>query len=280
MLLHHVYWYHLAGHTDPYSQGYIGVTCQPDIRERCHVNGRRGGSKVLHSAFKKYGTERIINDVLHTVEDAKQAYELEKQYRPIPRIGWNIAEGGGLPPDTTGRVDSPEVRAKRAKSVKEAWIGKQRTNKFKGTTGRYTEEQRKAIGDAHRGKTISEAHRQSAREKVSRDKSPLAKKVWLVHKDKPDLVHLFACIKAAAEALGITYNTLRSQAQRTLRDNKSSDPSRTGWICLSKEDAINPVSAVERVLSTRLARFARIVKDREEQRRAIKGSRVAPTINR
>lgn len=272
MNLHYVYWYHLANHTDPYSQGYIVVTNQPEIRERCHANGRRGGSKVLHSAFKKYGVENILRDVLHTVENAEKAYRLEQQYRPEPKTGWNIAIGGGLPPDTTGRIDPPEVRAKRAESVKKAWIGKVRANPFKGTTGRYTKEQRQAIGAAHKGKTISEAHRQAAREKNSREKSPLAKEICLAHKDKPEIVHKFPCIKSAAEALEIPYNTLRSQAQRTLKNNESSEPSRNGWICLSRADAENSVAAIQSVLIAREARFAKLVAEREEKRK-VKGAK-------
>lgn len=273
-----VYWYHLASHTDPYSQGYVGVTCQNEIRKSCHLNGRRGGSKILHQAFKKYGSENIIQDVLHTVNSKSLAYELEQKYRPVPRIGWNLAMGGGLPPDTTGRKDSVEVREKRNASVRKAKAGKEYPSVFKGMTSRHNEERRKAIGNFHRGKTISEAHRKAISEKLSGSDSPKAKAIHLVHVDKPDQVHSFPCIKTAADSLGIAYQALRSVAQRTLKYNRTSEPSRKGWICLSEDDVHDPVSAVNTSIAIRSARFKKMSQEREANRKS-KGTGVAPSIN-
>ena len=274
----YLYWYHLAEHTDPYSQGYVGVTCQPEVRQRCHKLGRRGGSQVLYKAFQKYGAENIQYEILASVDSAEQAYALEKTYRPSKRIGWNIAPGGGLPPDTTGRVDSPEVRMQRAESCKAFWEGKSRPSIFKGMSGRFTEEQRRVIGAAHKGKTISEAHRQAISEKNSGANSPKAKEICLVHMDNPGKVHSFPSIKIAAESLGIPYNTLRSQAQRTLKNNKSSEPSRSGWLCLTEEDAKNSVIAVQKSIEERSLRGLRIANERLE-RKKLKGTGVATSIN-
>lgn len=273
-----VYWYHLESHTNPHKQGYVGVTNQNAIRRRCHLNGRSGGSKILYQAFKKYGEQAIFQDVLHTVDSKEEAYELEMAYRPHPFIGWNLAVGGGLPPDTTGRKDSPEVCRQRAASVSRAKLANPRPNYFKGMTNRHNDEARQAIGLVHRGKTISEAHRRAITEKNSGENSTKAKEVFLVHRDKPQQVHRFLCIKVAADSLGIPYNTLRSQAQRTLKNDQTSEPSRTGWIVLSQQDAQDSVRAVKHSIATRQARMQRLAADREANRKS-QGTGVASGMN-
>ena len=83
------------------------------------------------------------------------------------------------------------------------------TNKFKGTAGRYTEEQRKHIGSFHKGKTISEEHRKAISEKLSGDNNPRARSIRIM--DTLDgTEYSFYNLKTAAEELGITYSTLRS----------------------------------------------------------------------
>ena len=222
-----VYWYHLDSHKDPYSQGYVGVTCQNSVRKRCHKAGISGGSKILCNAFKKYGEDAIEQTILHVVNSSEEAYRLENLYRPLQNIGWNIAVGGGLPPDSTGRKDSPEVREQRRQSVIAAKAGKHYPSKFKGMTGRFTDEQRKKIGEYHKGKVISDAHKQASREKLSEAFSPFAKEIYLVHVENPQKVYTFPCIKTAARELDIKYNALRSVAQRVFKTNTSSDPSRS-----------------------------------------------------
>ena len=277
--MQYVYWYHLVEHSDPYTQGYVGVTSQPAIRERCHFGGRRGGSSILYKAVQKYGEDRVIKDILHTVEDAEAAYALEKSYRPTDRIGWNIASGGGLPPDCTGRKDSKETREKRTASIKAFWQANTRVSPYKGVVGRFTQEQRIAIGKAQKGKEISEQHRKAITDKNSGNLNVNAKQIRLTHKDMPEVVYTYPCIKDAADALNIPYNTLRSQAQRSIKNQQSSEPSRTGWICLCADDVVNSVEVVKRIVSTRNARFAQMASDRELNRKT-KGTDVAISINR
>ena len=259
MQQHIVYWYHLANHTDPYTEGYVGVTCREDERHRAHLSGYQGGSKILHYAFNKYGVDQVQKTVLHRVSK-QEAYELEQQYRPEMNVGWNIAMGGGLPPDTTGRVDSPEVRQKRAASVRKAREGKKYPSPFKGATTRYTAKQRALIGSYHKGKTISDSHKQAIRDKNSGANSPHAREIHLVHRDSLDHVYTFPCVKTAAAALGINYNTLRSQAQRVFRQEATSDPSHSGWFCLAPQDLADVETAIANVLSRRSQRFKSISK--------------------
>ena len=247
METHYVYWYHLTSHTDPFTQGYIGVTCQLDIRHRCHLNGRAGGSKVLYNAFRKYGEDQIVKSILHSTQKL-EAYALEQQYRSADRIGWNMAMGGGLPPDTTGRKDSLAVRLKRNASVRKAKAGKVYLSVFKGMTDRHSDEMRKRIGAAHKGKILSAEHRQAITDKNSGANNVRAKPICLVHKDTPSNVHRFPCVKLAADTLGVGYQALRSQAQSMFRTGTSSEPNRQGWICLTEQDAERPVEAVQESL--------------------------------
>lgn len=258
---HIVYWYRLATHTDPYTEGYVGVTNQPQIRHRSHVKGLKGCGKILHNAFKKYGAEAIQRMVLHTVPK-EEAYTLENHYRPQPNIGWNIAAGGGLPPDTTGRKDSQEVCQKRAESVRRTKAGKHYPSVFKGVKDRYTKEQRALIGSYHKGKTISDAHKKAITEKNSGANNPHAQRISLVHVDKLDEVLTFSCIRDAAEALNIGYNTLRSQAQRVLRNHSVSEPNRLGWICMHPTNSDNCKSVVHQMLAARKERFTNTPKAR------------------
>lgn len=263
-----VYWYHLKEHTNPHLEGYVGVTIQNGIRYNCHKNGRSGGSKILNQAFKKYGEQNIIQDILHTVEFKKEAYELENAYRPKQFIGWNLAIGGGLPPDTTGRIDPPDVRKKRAESVVKARLANGTPSHFKGVTDRWNEEQRKAIGLAQRGKTISEQHKQAISEKNSGNKNHNAKEINLVHCDDPSKVHHFSCVKEAAESLGVPYQALRSVAQNSLKKDKTSEPSRKGWIILSTKDAQNSVEAVQKAINARKERFKKSFIKRSANRKS------------
>lgn len=90
---HFVYWYHLKEHTDPYTQGYIGVTKNPAKR---HYEHFRPNNVQYHfyKAIQKYGKENIIRTILHENVSRDEAYDLERQYRPTNNIGWNYNSGG------------------------------------------------------------------------------------------------------------------------------------------------------------------------------------------
>ncbi len=248
----YVYWYHLEEHTDPFTQGYIGVTYDLRTRHLARINGYDKGCKTLIKAFKKYG-DKIQRTVLHTTH--KQcAYMLEEAYRPAKAIGWNIAIGGGLPPDTTGRKDSKEVCLKRAESVRKAKAGKYYPNPYKGVTGRYTPDQLEVIGKAHKGKSISEAHKQAIRDKLSGANSHNAKRINLVHIDDLTNVLTFDCVKEAADSLGIPYQALRGQAQRMTNKAETSCPNQLGWICVHENDLNDVSAAVKKRAVTRTSR--------------------------
>ena len=103
-----VYWVHKASHTNPYTEGYVGVT-KRDPKQRLYE----------HVQTKRLPDECEL-DLLATGLTEDQAYELEIHYRPTWYIGWNVSKGGwhaerpkGI--HTSGWKHSPESRALRAK---------------------------------------------------------------------------------------------------------------------------------------------------------------------
>jgi hypothetical protein len=126
-----VYWIKRKHHTDPETQGYVGV------------------SKALSTRLQEHRRTKWFCETDHDVEvlakfdDAKDAYAYEEQMRPTSQIGWNINKGGIQPPDMTGCVGWNKGR-KLSKEHRDAIC--------KGMTGH----KRGAYGEAHR-KAISDS---------------------------------------------------------------------------------------------------------------------------
>lgn len=108
------YLYHICRSSDEgdYSKGYVGITNNPEERWKRHRSGY-SGSQRLYRAYCKY--DDIVESVILEGPREVCAY-YEATLRPSPKIGWNIAEGGGLPPNLSGKVMSEEQKAKIGKS--------------------------------------------------------------------------------------------------------------------------------------------------------------------
>jgi len=79
-----------------FTQGYIGVSVNPNERYRHHIKNALGNyhsDKVLSKAIQKYGKNQIQMDIL-LIANEKYCYDTEKQLRPNNFIGWNMREGG------------------------------------------------------------------------------------------------------------------------------------------------------------------------------------------
>ena len=98
--IHSVYWLHHPEHTDPFTQGYIGVTHRKN-RQKEHRDDRRVPEGHLC-------TNLAVN--LTRFEAAKMEWEHRKQRN----IGWNTKAGGGkfirdleANPNPTGATPEP-----------------------------------------------------------------------------------------------------------------------------------------------------------------------------
>ena len=113
-----VYWLRLPEHTDPKSQGYVGVTSRTvEFRFKRHVfDTEKGKARCAHlaNAIKKHGAAGIVRETL-CCADFEYCLALEKQLRPMPGIGRNVGAGGRAP--ALGRKVSEDTRAK----LSEAW---------------------------------------------------------------------------------------------------------------------------------------------------------------
>ena len=208
--MYYVYWIAPKDCTDPVTEGYIGISKEPSKRFRAHTTDTAEvGSKVIRAYVAEWGIDSVKHVILDSFETLEEAREAEKSYRPSANIGWNNKTGGGIAPDCTGRILDDETKEKIRQSNIATKSTRTYTNKYKGTTGRYTEAQRKHIGSFHKGKTITEEHRQAISEKISGGNHPRAKTIRL--KDTLDnKVYEFDNLKTASEELGIKYPSLRS----------------------------------------------------------------------
>ena len=82
----YVYWIHHESQKDPKTEGYIGVTNDPETRLRTH---KRSKNLLVASNISK----GAVLDILHVRHNYADAYALEESYRPDVR-GWNLAKGG------------------------------------------------------------------------------------------------------------------------------------------------------------------------------------------
>jgi len=97
--MYNVYWIKYKNHTDPYKEGYIGISNDVKSRFRYHSGEKSSDNPILFKAIMK-GAELTL---LEQVGSKEEALELEKKFRPLPNIGWNIIAGGISPPSQKGK---------------------------------------------------------------------------------------------------------------------------------------------------------------------------------
>ena len=201
---YYLYWYRLPIHTDPYTQGYIGITNDLNRRHKEHKYSSNSANKTfIDSHFTRAintygGIHSLVKEVLHTA-DYETICTLERKYRPTLNIGWNIAVGGEHP----GKV-----------------------NIFKDTIDRWTQEQKEAIGKAHKGKSISDEHRKALSDK-NRASISLGTPITLFHSSNYVLIYTFHSISEASRQLGIPLSRLKSKNLR-----KTTSYGEDGWAIL------------------------------------------------
>lgn len=207
--MYYIYWIHYSDHTDPYTEGYIGLSNQPDIRFKAHISGTAHVGSSYIRKMSDSDKALLTHTILAECSSLDQARELELRYRPLPKIGWNIKRGGGVSPDCTGRVHSEQTKKAIARKNVKTKSTRTYVSPYKGVTNRFSEATKALIGSYHKGKTISEAHKQAITEKLrgaNHTKSlpiTITDTVTGITKD-------YVNIREASEQLGIAYSSLRS----------------------------------------------------------------------
>jgi len=112
-----LYWIHRKEMTDPYTEGYVGITSNTAEQRLWEHNHMPRKSSVVKKAIDKYDDVEISVMFEGTKEECVQK---EIEYRPSTNIGWNLAKGGGLPP-------TPVKGSDTAKKISQTLKGYNRT---------------------------------------------------------------------------------------------------------------------------------------------------------
>ena len=212
-----LYWIHSIQHTDPFTEGYIGISNQPHKRFRAHTTDTAlVGSKLVREYINQNGITSVAHTYLKQGLSLELAKKEEKLYRPKGKIGWNIVQGGGTTPDCSNRVLDQATKDKISEGNKQTRNQRTYISMFKGMTNRHSDEQKKLIGSYHKGKIISDAHKKAITEKLSGSNSPVSKSIELID-TLLNTTHSFDCIKTASIELNINYSALRSALQNNGR---------------------------------------------------------------
>lgn len=112
---YYLYWIHRKVHTDTQSEGYVGITMDPEQRFKAHrAPASRSGTHLVN-AINKYSD--IEYDVIESFSDLQECLDKERALRPNESIGWNMAPGGGQPPSV-----NKETATKISNTLKEKGI--------------------------------------------------------------------------------------------------------------------------------------------------------------
>lgn len=136
-----VYWIHREVHTSPDNEGYIGITKNVEKRIKDHFN--RPSNLHLKYAMNKYSD--IKHTILYEYINEYDAIEIEKRFRPNKNIGWNIAEGGGIPPSNLG-VKFTEERKEKHRGNNNGFYGKKHSDETKEFMSKRMKESSPLIG--------------------------------------------------------------------------------------------------------------------------------------
>ena len=115
--MYYIYWIRRKNHTDPFSEGYIGFSCNPESRFKQHlkVSLQENTDSKVYNCIRKYRDE-LMFDILEEYETKERALEKENEYRPTKWIGWNIAPGGQVPPEIK---NDETVKQKISETIKQ-----------------------------------------------------------------------------------------------------------------------------------------------------------------
>ena len=143
-----------------------------------------GSGLILHNSIRKYGISNFVKEIIEICDskehlNEREKYWIDKLNSKNRNIGYNIADGGSGGKTWQNYTDPEMIRLtrdKRSKSTSERNKrqggfmkdrDKQREACIKGNKARtesgysHSQETRDKIGDAHRGKEVSEESRKN-----------------------------------------------------------------------------------------------------------------------
>lgn len=158
--------YTVYTHTFPNGKKYVGITAQP-VQRRWRLNGngyQKKGQEPMYNAILKYGWDNIIHEIVAEGLSLEQANTMEVDlirsfHSHVSENGYNIDVGGMTRPTVTEETKKKMSEAQKGKVLSEETrkkISQARTGKHYGYV--VSEETRKKLSEAN--KNISEETRQ------------------------------------------------------------------------------------------------------------------------
>lgn len=161
-----LYWIRTSEMTDMFTEGYIGITVgKASVRFSQHKVAAKNPEKQhlhIYKAFKKYGVENLILQVL-VVGSNEYVSSLEEKLRPRTNVGWNLAQGGQA--TGVGRIQSEETRRKKAEKLKNRKFSQETLKKMSANRlgMKFSKEHCESMRQCRLGKKDSEETRQKKR---------------------------------------------------------------------------------------------------------------------
>lgn len=112
----HVYHISRRSSLGDLSDGYVGVSSDPEYRWMRHIRYEKNSR--IKRAYEKYDDVeiRIISS-----GSREFCFALEAMLRPSPRMGWNLVPGGGNPPCHKGKPRSKE-HSQKIKKARQLYV--------------------------------------------------------------------------------------------------------------------------------------------------------------
>lgn len=126
--MYKIYWIKYPEHTNPLTEGYIGLTSQ-NVEDRFAEHKHNRKNKLLSNRCRK---ENVTIVCLHDNLSKEEARLLEQSYRPELNIGWNINVGGDLPPTRKNKIGEKTILKGEARTEKQKEASRKHSEKMKG----------------------------------------------------------------------------------------------------------------------------------------------------
>lgn len=180
-------------HTCPNGKRYIGLTSKENLQDRFHSGHGYKNNTDFNNAIIEFGWRNISHEVLASGLTSDEAEKIERDMIAFyksndPEYGYN-SYNGGLKGTKAGKRTI--ARMKTAQS-------KERNPMFGRTQ---TEETRRKISMAKKGKKLSDECKKKLSRALSGEKNPSAKPV-LQYDQEMNLLAIWRYIEEAAKATG------------------------------------------------------------------------------
>lgn len=189
--------YSLYIHITPSNKKYIGITSK-DPKVRWNKGTGYKGNKHFYNAIQKYGWDNIKHIVLLTELSKSWACKIEQLLiRDLdlrnPKYGYNSSSGGEFgsfgvkrSPETImkmklaskGRPSPMKGKHPTEEHIQKIKLARRKSDNY-GKGKKLSEEHRRKIGEAQKGRCMSNVHRQNLRKQKLGSKNPNYGKIWI-----------------------------------------------------------------------------------------------------